>query len=479
MHSRSIRSKRPRPTALVLGLVAIWLAGCASFSPDAGMDAVSGIAAAELKKEAYKTDNPEAAGAAERQVRRLLARPLSADAAVQIALLNNKGLQAAYNDLGFAEAAKVEASLPPNPAFSASRLSTSVELDIERRIAGDILALVTLPARADIAADRFRQAQLTAAAETLRIGLEARRNFYRAVASRQLVTYLVEATGAAETSAKLAKELGATGAMNKLDQAREQSFEVEIEAQLAAARQQAASEREALIRALGVWGDDVRFKLPDALPALPRQPRSLSNVEAEALRRRLDLQIARIEVDTLAKSYGLTGATRFINLLQVAGVSRTQRDASGARGSGGGAEVEFQVPIFDFGEVRMRQAGETYMAAVNRLTEKAVVVRSEAHEAYRAYRSSYELAHHYRDRVLPLRKIITEETGLRYGAMQIDVFGLLAEARQRLTVNVAAIEAQRNFWLASANLVAAVAGGGVAPPASRAAVNVSGLVPGE
>jgi hypothetical protein len=141
------------------------------------MDTVSGIAAAELKKEAYKTDNENAAAAAERQVRRLLASPLSAEAAVQIALLNNKGLQAAYNDLGVAEAAKVEASLPPNPAFSASGLSTSVELDIERRIAGDILALVTLPARADIAADRFRQAQLTAAAGTLRVGVEARRNY--------------------------------------------------------------------------------------------------------------------------------------------------------------------------------------------------------------------------------------------------------------------------------------------------------------
>jgi outer membrane protein TolC len=465
--------------ASAAALVATWLTGCASFSPDAGMDAVSGIAAAELKKQAYKTDNEEAANAAERRVRQLLASPLSADAAVQIALLNNKGLQAAYNDLGVAEAAKVEASLPPNPAFSVSRLSTSVELDIERRIAGDILALATLPARANIAADRFRQAQLTAAAETLRVGVEARRNYYRAVAARALVTYLVEASGAAETSAKLAKELAATGAMNKLDEAREQSFQVELDAQLATARQQAAGEREALIRSLGLWGSDVRLKLPDALPALPRQPRNLPAIEAEAVRRRLDLQIARIEADALAKSYGLTNATRFINLLEAAGVSRTQRDASGARGTGGGAEVEFQVPIFDFGEVRLREAGETYMAAVNRLTEKAVNVRSEAREAYRAYRSSFDVARRYRDQVLPLRKTITDETLLRYGAMQIDVFGLLAEARGRLTVNVAAIEAQRDFWLASANLAAAVAGGGVVAAAPRATVNVSGLAPGE
>ena len=458
------------------------LTGCASFSPDAGMDVVSGIAATELKKTAYKIDGDEGAVAARAQTRRLLGSPLSVDAAVQIAVLNNKGLQAAYNELGIAEATMVEASLPPNPAFSIGRISTSVELDVERRIVGDILALATLPARADIAADRFHQAQLRAAEETLRVGAEARRNYYRAVTSRQLVAFLGQASSAAETAAKLAKQLGETGAMNKLDQAREQSFYVEVTTQLATVRQHAASEREALIRSLGLWGNEVEFKLPELLPALPKRPRSLPAVEADAVRRRVDLQIARIEVDTLAKSYGLTNATRFINLLDVAGVSRTQREPSGAHGTGGGVEVEFQVPIFDLGEVRLRQAGESYMQAVNRLTEKAVNVRSEARDAYRVYRSTYDIATRYRDQALPLRRTITDETMLRYGAMQIDVFSLLTETRQRIAVNIGAIEAQRDFWLASTNLGAAVAGGGVSTGAgavSHAAAGGAAIMAGD
>src|SRR5262249_7604848 len=154
-------------------------------------------------------------------VRRLLAAPLSARAAVRVAFLNNKGLQAAYNELGIAEAIRVEASLPPNPIISVNRISTPVELDIERKIVSDILALATLPARADIADDRFRQAQLNTARETLRVATEARQNYYRAVASRQLVAFLSQASSAAETAANLATELGRTGAMNKLDQARE------------------------------------------------------------------------------------------------------------------------------------------------------------------------------------------------------------------------------------------------------------------
>jgi outer membrane protein TolC len=444
------------------------LAGCASFSPDGGMGVVSGVAVAALGQDALKVATPEAAAAIAGRVRRLLASPLTADAAVAIAVINNKGLQAAYNALGLAEAARVEASLPPNPSFSITGISTPVEFDVERRIAGSLLALATLPVRSEIAAGRFREAQFGAAQETIRLGVEARRAFYRAVASRQLVAFLEQAHAAAETSAKLADELARTGAMNKLDLAREQSFDLELGAQLATARRHAASDREALVRTLGLPGGEQGFRLPDSLPALPRRPQTLPAIETEAIRRRVDLQIARLEVDALAKSYRLNQATRFINLLDVAGVSRTQREAGGAHGSGGGAEIEFQVPIFDFGEVRLRQAGEAYMQAVNLLSEKAVNARSQARDAYQAYRSAYDIAMTYRDRILPLRQTITEETMLRYGAMQIDVFALLTEARQRVAVNIASIEAQREFWLASVSLTAAVHGGGAsaAPPAA-------------
>jgi outer membrane protein TolC len=44
--------------------------------------------------------------------------------------------------------------------------------------------------------------------------------------------------------------------------------------------------------------------------------------------------------------------------------------------------------------------------------------------------------------------------------MQVDVFALLTEARQKIAANVAAVEAQRDFWLASTDLSAAVIGGG-------------------
>jgi len=447
------------PMAALLG--AALLSGCAGFSPDGGMDVVGDVAQRELGKDVVAIRSPQEAEIVHAAVRRLLGRTLSADAAVQVALINNRGLQAAYNELALAEADMVESSLPPNPRISYSRIAGSAELEIERRVVGDILALATLPARSDIARVRFQQAQLRAALETLNLAADTRRTYYRAVAAQELVSFLAQAQSAAEAATQLAARLGETGAMNKLDQAREQVFYADITAQVAAARQTAASEREALIRRLGVWDGDHKFTLPAALPGLPRRPQVVAGIEVEAVRRRVDLQIARMELDALARSYGLTQATRFINILDAGYAGKFIKDkGTGQRIRDNGFEVELQIPIFDFGEVRVRQAEETYMLAVNRLVEKAVVVRSEARDAYRVYRSAYDIAGHYQREVLPLRKIISDETLLRYNAMQIDVFALLAEARQRIAATVAAIDARRSFWLATADLKAAIAGGG-------------------
>lgn len=455
------------------------LAGCASFSPDGGLVAVNDITAASLGHETVAVRTPEQAEAAQERVRLLLRQPLSADRAMQVALLNNKDLQAAYNALGLAEAARVQASLPPNPTFSLERIAGAGALEIEGRIVANILQLATLPARAEIAADRWRQAQFQAAGETLRIATEARRAFYRAVAAQALVASLVQARETGQTAAELARRLGETGAMNKLDQARNQTFYAEMIAQLGTARLRATAERERLIRALGLWGDDLAFKLPARLPPLPARARALDRIEIDAVRRRVDLQMARIEVEMLAKSYGLTNATRFISLLDVAGIAKKTRE-NGETEREHGFEVEVQIPLFDFGEVKVRQAEENYLQAVNRLTAKAVNVRSEAREAYQAYRASFDIARHYRREVLPLRKLISDEVLLRYNAMQIDVFALLTEARQRITSTNAAIEAERDFWLAEANLGAAVLGGntGAASPESTVSSATGAEAPG-
>jgi outer membrane protein TolC len=454
-HRRAQRAIR-----CILLLSTIGLSGCVSFSPDGGMSAVSDVAGRVLRKDTAFVRSADDAEIAGRGVQRLLSHPLTVDAAVQVALLSNKGLQAAYNELALAETDLVGQSLPPNPVFSISRISGDGASEIERQVAGDILALATLPFRSDIARDRFRQSQLRAALATLRLAADVRRAYVRAVAANETVGLLSDAKSTAEATAQLAGRLGETGSINKLDQAREQVFYAETTAELATARQEAATARERLVRLMGLWGNDLAFRIPDRLQPLPRSPLALPAIEADAVGHRIDLQMARIELAVLAKSLDLTEATRFVTLLEVAGIDRRTRDPEAAPFRERGFDVQFQIPIFDGGEVRVRQAAETYKLAFNRLTEKAISVRSEARDAYRVYRATYDIASHYQREILPLRKIITEEMQLRFSSMQVDVFALVTEARQRIASQRAAIDANRNFHLAQSELQSAVNGGG-------------------
>ena len=441
---------------------AVLLSACKSFSPDGGMSTVATIAGQGLNKDVVLVSSPEEAAYAQNRVARLLNVPLSADAAVQIALLNNRGLQATYNELGIAEAVFVANSRPPAPSFSISNVSTSLELDIERQIVVSILGLVTQPARSRIAADRFAQAQLHAALETLRIAAETRRAYYRAVAAREIVAALAAFKTTAEASAELAKHLGETGALNQLDQARQQVFSADVTTELAAARQQAAIEVEKLVRVMGLWGNDLDPKLPVRFPHCLASHGPCPAIEQDAMDHRVDLQIARIEVEALAKSYGLTRATRFINVLDASGISKTQKDKGSGEphSDGGGFDVTFVVPIFDFGRPRVREAEQRYMQAVNLLAEAAVNARSEAREAYRTYRSAYEITGHYQREVLPLRRTAFDQAQLQFNSMLIDVFALVTKSRQLITATVNGIEAKRDFWLAHTDLSVAVLGGG-------------------
>lgn len=448
---RSLMRSSVTVTALLL------LTGCASFSPDKGMSVVAGVTDAAIRKDVISIRSDDDARFAEETVGKLKARTLTVDTAVQISLLNNRGLQATYNELALAEADMVADSLPPNPSFSVSRSVSGGTVEVSRQVAGDILAIATLPFRSEIARERFKRAQLAAAEQTLRLAADVRDAFYRVAAANELVAVLTEAKTIAETTAQLATKLGETGSLNKLDQARQQAFYAETTADLASAKQEAASSRERLIRLLGLWGRDINIKLPGTLPQLPRKPQTLPLIEVNAVERRLDLQMARIDLLALAKSLELTQATRFVTLLDMSG---SQSKELGSPNRSRSVGIDFQIPIFDGGEVRVRQSAEIYNQAFNLLTEKAINVRSEARNAFQVYRSTYDIALQYQREVLPLRQVISEEMQLRYSSMQIDVFALVVEATARIAAQRAGVAAKRDFWLANSALQTAVNGGG-------------------
>jgi len=456
--------------ALFLSPLLMALAGCVGFSPDGGMNPVRTSALTQERAEPAKIGGEDAETSASERARGLLSRPLTADTAVRIAFLRNKGLQASYNDLGISEAKFVAASLPPNPAISLLDIRNNVAFDIERRLAADVLALATLPARQEIAEAGWQGAKLEAAAATLKLAADVRRQYWRAVAARAQTRYLTEARATTETIADLTRKLGETGALNKLDQSREFAFYAELSADLAKARTQEKVEKERLTRLLGLWGPDIDYALPANLPPLPGKVRAATALETTALAGRVDVAMARGDLDRVAKEYGLTRASRYINAFELAAAENVTgtpvTDAAGHTTTEkerlDGIEIRLEIPIFDWGEARSREAEETYMRAANRLAEKGVNARSEVREAYTAYRGALDVARLYQGKVLPLRQLIQDNSLLHYNGMLADLFVLLQDGRARILSNIAAIDAHRDFLLADTDFHAALNGAGMA-----------------
>jgi outer membrane protein TolC len=442
----------PIPRRLVLAVLsAALLGGCASFSPDGGFGAIQSATGSRIQKDVVWLRDDAARAQTQARIDAMLAHSLSADDAVQIALLNNPGLQAAFNTLGIAESDWVGARRLPNPGFSIGRLSRGSEVEWERSLHLGLARLLTMPMRGDIEQRLFEQTQRSLILEALRLAADTRKTWVIAVAAKQTAQYQQQAMGAAEAGAELARRMAGVGNWSKLKQAREQSFYADAALTVARAGQMKLQAHERLVRLMGLSdADRVRLRLPDLPAALPL----LEDVEQQAMDSRLDLQAVKLQTEALAKNLGLTRSTRLINVLELGLISNSSNEAPLQRGY----EISFELPLFDWGQSRVVQAESRYRQALERARETAVNARSQVREAYAMQQGQYAIARHLRDEVVPLKQRISEESLLRYNGMLIGVFELLADARSQIASVNAAIEAQRDYWLAEADLQMALVG---------------------
>lgn len=409
-------------------------------------------------------------------------KTINADTAVQVALLNNRGLQANYAQLGVSSADVWQSIMQPNPVVSIGLIGIKADgvgayRSIEGIIANNLLAAFTQPDRTRLAEVKFQQAQLAAIEETLRVAVETRRAWIEAVSGFETAGLVRDAQSTADAASELAAKLGSTGFLNKADQAREHAFYAELTGQRAQAKLDAKLAKEALTRQLGLWGTEVDYFVPNQLPRLPGHVHGRSGIEQAALKNRVDLVAAKLELDAQAKSRGMVDATRYVSDLELIAGFEHERE-----NDGGGIEtettpqieLEFAIPIFDTGKARLKKAEAAYMISAHQLAEKAVNVRSEARSAYASYSGSHNIARHYKRAVLPLRRTIEEEALLSYNGMITNTFELLADTRARLNSNLMEADARRAFWLADANLLAAIHGGGADGGGAAGAVSVAG-----
>ncbi|SCZ19659.1 MULTISPECIES: TolC family protein [Burkholderia] len=447
---------------LIAGAVAlVVLAGCTTFSRDGGFNTVSTTASERLGKEALFVRTEQDRDAVAQRTREVLGKPLAMDDAVQVALLNNAGLQASYAELGISEADLVQAGRLPNPGFSFSRTHWSDNFGITRTFSANVLAILTLPLATRIESRRFEQTKLETADAMLKVAADARRAYVSAVAAGQSAKYAEQVKDSASAGAELAHRMQQAGNASRLDYARQQAFYADAATQVAKARQQAFAAREKLTRVMGVWGAATQYSLPERLPDLPRERPELKDLEVFAMHNRLDIQAARLRTQGVATSLGLSKATRFVNALEVGYLNNFETDKGHERGY----EISVEIPIFDWGSAKVARAEALYMQSANKLAQTAVDARSEVRESYVAYVTNYDIARHYRDEVVPLRKTISDEMLLRYNGMLASAFDLLADSREQVNAVNGYIDALKDYWLAETDLQLAL--GGRLPPPDR------------
>jgi outer membrane protein TolC len=443
----------------VPALAALGMAGCAGFSKDGGFNAVAQASHARLGKDVEWPRTPEDRAKVDTRVAELLARPLSVEDAVQIALLNNRRLQGQFQELGISEAELVQAGRLPNPRFDLRHASAAGQYDIEETLSFNVLALLTMPYVQAIEKRRFARTQNSTVLSVAQLAGDTREAFYAAVAARQSLDYAQKVRSAAETGAQLASRMVAAGNWNRLDQAREQSFFNDSVRSLTRAQLSEESAREKLLQLMSIAvqpGAALPVQLAGALPELPTGLEALPDVERAVLQDRLDLRLTRMRLDELRESLKLTAATRFVNVLDL-GATRVRqgpRDEPYERGYA----LTLEVPIFDSGAARVKKSEAVYAQAVDEFAQAALEARSQIRLAYAGYRAAFEQARQQRDAVLPLRQAVTQQNLLRYNASQIGIFELLSDARaQALSVDDY-IQSLRDFWIAKSRLDGALLG---------------------
>lgn len=458
---RMMKTRKFRLAGLAASAFA--LAGCATVNIDQTVSdtnkALPGFTGGKL--ELSRTEQQRQAR--EKLASELLAQPLSMDGAVQLGLTNSPAVQSmlaqGWSDMAVAS----QYGRIGNPVFTFERMRLGEELEIGRLLSVGLLDLITLPRRQSIARSQITQAQTQLAINVVDQVSQIRQAWVRAVAARQSLSYAEQVSRSAQASAELARRMQQVGNFTRLQRAREQAFYADAASQLASASHAATAAREELVRQLGLTSQQAQdLKLPERLPDIPKQPKSPSEVTSTALQQRLDVQLARQQLDVAGRAQGLNLLSTLVDV-EIGGRHDTVFDnASGERQNRRGFELDIRLPFFDWGGAQRAGLNAQSLLAANRYDAVVRGASSQLRESYSAYRTAYDLARHYRDEVVPLRQTIAEENMTRYNGMLIGVFELLADQRDQVATIVAAINAQQQFWMADAALSSSVIGKPVA-----------------
>lgn len=432
------------------------LMGCASTSPAGAFKDVRADVRERSGHDLAWDHESSDDKAIERAVDELLAADLTADGAVQVALLNNPTLRATYEELSLAQADLVQAGLLKNPVFSIGRTAWEAEHlapNLFATVEQDFLDVLTMPLRKRVAATELERTKLEVGDRVLELAGEVRSAFYRVQAAEQVVAMRRLVAEAATTSAALAQRQHDAGNMSELSLSSELALASQAKLDLRRSEGEASVEREHLNKSMGLWGPRTAWRTSAKLPELPKDEVSLDALEAVAIENRLDVGAARRNVQAMDYALSLAKTTRWTGTVNVAVEAGRLRET---RRFAFGPSVALEIPLFD-----QRQASIARLEAFKRRSEHdlralAINVRADVRAARARLETARGVAEEYGRVVVPLRENIVRASQLHYDAMLLGVYQLIAAKQNEYDAYRATIEALRDYWIARSDLERAV-----------------------
>jgi len=428
----------------------LFLSGCASVAPNAGFDDVKATIEDRSVSRMFWNNGTELDKEAAAKLGSLLEGELTADGAVQVALINNRDLQAVYSDLGIAQADLVQAGLFSNPIFDAAVMFPvrgGGPPDLELSAVMNFLNIFYIPLRKRVAAARFEATKTRVAGAVLDLAARVRTVLYRHQANEQILELRQAIVQALDASFEIARRLSEAGNIADLDLAMERAQFEASKLALRSAEVAVRQSREELNVLMGLWGNQTQWQTGRRLPEIPQEPVQTEDLERVALEKSVDLLNARQRILVAGNQLGFNRWSAIVPALHAGPL--------GERSEGSwevGPTVEFPVPLFDQGQARIGRAVAELRRAQQQYYALAVRVRGTARALRDRVEGARDRALYYRDIMLPLRERIVNEAQLQYNAMQLGPLQLIRAKEQQIETAVAYIETLHEYWLARAEI---------------------------
>lgn len=441
--------------ASLLALSAVCFGGCAT-SPEPAFSDVAQMVEEREGGQVRWNDGAGVDDGAEKIVRELLAAPLDVDDAVQVALLRHPALRAVFEELQVAQSDLLQAWLPENPEVDLGvrfGLPSLAAVEVEASIVQNVIALAFAPLQARLAGTALEAAKLRVADAVLERAARVKDAWYEHVAAKELLAIETTQAVADEAAAELAARQMEAGTESDLTVATRIAASLQARLRVAEAELDVERTREGLTREMGLFGQELTWRVPERLPALPAADTEIASLEALAIAQRLDVALARQEIDLAAQRLSLAQPW-FVPFFDV-GV-QGERDASGDLSLG--PRVGFALPIFDWGQARRQRLEAERRAAEQRLAALSVDARSRVRDAGARLTTARATVEYVHASLLPAQSRVVDLSLAHYNRMFVSVFDVLRARQDELAVERDEVLARRRYWQARAQLEREVGG---------------------